>query len=68
MRVFAMVYVDCRQIINILYLAIKSSTIVVYSASMKSYQYLNYDILEKIQLYGYFYVSVSGQRQTGLNR
>ena len=45
-RVFAMVYVDDRQVINRLVLAIKSSTIVIYSASMKSYQYLNYNFLE----------------------
>ena len=33
---------------------------------MKRYQYLNFDILENVQLDGYFYVLVSGQRHTGL--
>ena len=36
---------------------------------MKSYQYSNFDILEyMIQLDGYFYVNVSGQRKTALEK
>ena len=37
---------------------------------LKSYQYLNFDIFGKyiIQLFGYFYFHVSGQRHTGLER
>ena len=37
---------------------------------MKSYQYQNFDISEKyiIQLFGYCYVHVSGQRHAGLER
>ena len=43
---------------------------IVYSASMKSYQYRNFDISEKyiIQLFGYCYFHVSGQRQAVLER
>ena len=35
---------------------------------MKSYQYQNLDILENIQLDGYFCNHVSGQRRTGLEK
>ena len=40
------------------------TTSVIYSASMKSYQYPNFNILEN-KLDGYFYVHVYGQRHTG---
>ena len=40
-------------------------SIIIYSASMKSYRYFEKYI---IQLFGYCYVHVSGQQQAGLER
>ena len=46
--------------------------ILIYSASMKSYKYQNFDILENsisiIQLNGYVCIHLSGQLQTGLEK
>ena len=46
------------------------NTYFIYSASMKSYQYPNFQYFGKyiIQLDRYFYVHVSGQRHTGLKK